>query len=189
VTIDLYKPGSEGSVTVAAIIPFLVPPPPRSFCFGDGVEASCPCSNSGLPGRGCENSAGTGGAALSASGNPSLSADSVQLTATGELPSALSLVLQGDVEIAPVHFGDGARCAGGTLKRLYVKHASGGSVSVPQAGDPSMSARSAALGDPITAGETRILQVYYRDPSPTWCPSPPGGTFNATAAVAIVWGT
>jgi Tol biopolymer transport system component len=159
-----------------------------SFCAGDGSGAACPCGNSGTAGHGCENSAATGGAVLTATGVASLSADTVQLTSSGELPSALSIVIQGDDSVASVHFGDGVRCAGGSLKRLYVKGAVGGSITAPQSGDPSISLRSAALGDAIPLGGTRIYQVYYRDPSASFCPNPPGGTFNVSNAIAIAWG-
>jgi len=159
-----------------------------AFCFGDGATAACPCANSGATGHGCENSASTGGALLTGSGVPSLSADTLQLSTSGELPTALSIVLQGTTSIAPVTYGDGLRCVGGTLKRLYARSASGGAVVAPQAGDPSVSARSAALGDPISSGATRNYQVYSRDPNPGFCTSPPGGTFNVSNAIAIVWG-
>jgi len=101
------------------------------FCAGDGSSVSCPCNNAGSMGHGCDNSIATGGALLSGSGTASLSADSAQLTSTDELPTALSIVLQGTTAITPTNFGDGLRCAGGSLKRLYVKHAIGGSISVP----------------------------------------------------------
>ena len=159
------------------------------FCFGDGSGTACPCVNSGAAGHGCENSAGTGGAMLTVTGAASLSADTVQLTCSGELPTALSIVLQGTSAIAPVNFGDGLRCTGGFLKRLYVKSASGGVVIAPQPGDPSISARSAALGDPIPLGATRNYQVYYRDASPSFCPNPPGSTFNVSGAIAVAWGS
>lgn len=100
----------------------------------------------------------------------------------------MSIVLQGNRVIAPVVFGDGLRCAGGSLKRLYVKNASGGTVVAPIGGDPSISARSAALGDPIGLGTTRIHQVHYRDGSASYCPAPSGNTFNASSAIAIAWG-
>lgn len=158
-----------------------------SFCGGDGTGAACPCGNSGALGHGCENSASTGGASLTGSGSSSLSTDTVQFQTTGELPSALSIVIQGNGAAASVHFGDGLRCAGGSLKRLYVHAAVNGSITAPQAGDASVSARSAALGDPIPFGATRIYQVYYRDPNASFCPDPPGGTFNVSNAVAIVW--
>ena len=158
------------------------------FCLGDGSGASCPCGNSGGPGRGCQNSALTGGALLSAAGVASLSADTVQLTSSGELPTALSVVLQGTLAIAPVHFGDGLRCVGGPLKRLYVKAASGGTVVVPGPGDPTVSARSAQLGDPIALGSTRAIQVYYRDAQDSFCTAPLGSTFNSSSGLLVAWG-
>jgi Tol biopolymer transport system component len=158
------------------------------FCFGDGSGAYCPCANSGGVARGCQNSAGTGGALLTVSGMASLAADSVQFISAGELPSALSIVLQGNTAIGSVNYGDGLRCAGGALKRLYVKSAIGGVVFAPQAGDPSVSARSAALGAPIPLGASRIYQVYYRDPSASFCPAPLGSTFNVSNGIAVAWG-
>ncbi len=159
------------------------------FCFGPsaGPSTTCPCHNGGAPGHGCQNSLGTGGAVLSVIGNASLSADTVFLRSMGELSTAFSIVLQGSAAIEPVFFGDGLRCAGGTLKRLYSRNASSGVLIVPQSGDPSISARSAALGDPIPLGATRAYQFYYRDPNAAFCPGPPGGSFNASNAMAIAW--
>ena len=111
-------------------------------------------------------------------GMPQLSADTLVFTSSGELPHALSIVMQGTTSVGPFIFGDGLRCASGVLKRLYVKSASGGVVVAPQAGDLSVSARSAALGDTITQGATRYYQVYYRDPVPNFCAAPTGSTFN-----------
>ena len=51
----------------------------------------------------------------------------------------------------------------------------------------SISARSAASGDVISVGATRVYQVYYRDPSTTFCPTPSGSTFNISNAVAVAW--
>ena len=152
-----------------------------SFRSGDGNSPACPCANNGSTGSGCENSAGTGGANLPGSGSASLSADTVLLTSSGELPSSLSVVLQGSTAIAAVNFGDGPRCMGGALERLFVPSASGGSTSTPQVGDPSIRAQSATLGDTIPLGATRFYQVYYRDSNLGFCP----GGFNATNAVAI----
>jgi Tol biopolymer transport system component len=157
-------------------------------CFGDGTTAICPCNNNGMPGHGCDNSIGTGGALLQAAGTAMLASDTVQFTSSGELPSALSIVLQGNVLFAPVNFGDGLRCIGGNLKRLYTKNASGGAMNAPVLGDPSVSARSTALGDPIPLGASRLYQVYYRDPSTTFCPEPLGYTFNVSNAVFVAWG-
>jgi hypothetical protein len=157
-------------------------------CAGDGSLGPCPCSNDGQPGHGCENSGLTGGALLAASGVPSLGADTLHFTSSGELPSALSIVLQGSSAIAPADFGDGLRCAGGLLKRLYVHGAVGGSVSAPGAGEPPVSLQSALLGDVIPLGGTRIYQVYYRDPDLSFCGAPNGSTFNATHALSVSWG-
>jgi hypothetical protein len=117
----------------------------------------------------------------------SLSVDTLKLTSSSELANAFSVFLQGNAEIAPTFFGDGLRCAGGSLRRLYVKQASGGVVSAPQPGDLSISARSAALGDAIGVGGTRIYQVYYRDPSLTFCPSPTGNTWNVSSGLQVQW--
>ncbi|MBK7641877.1 MAG: PQQ-binding-like beta-propeller repeat protein [Planctomycetes bacterium] len=65
------------------------------FCFGDGSSAACPCGNSGATGRGCANSAQPTGARLVASGAASLAHDTLVLTSSGELSSALSIFLQG----------------------------------------------------------------------------------------------
>jgi len=157
----------------------------QPLCFGDGTRAACPCGNAGSAGRGCENSAGTGGALLLATGttNP----DTVVLRASEELPSSLTIFLQGNQSIAPLAFGDGLRCAGGVLKRLFVKSASGGAATAPGLGDPSITARSASLGDPIAPGTSRWYQAYYRDANPGFCPSPQGSTFNAGNGLRIDW--
>jgi len=154
-------------------------------CFGDGSGHACPCANFGLSGHGCANSVVAGGALLVASGTTS--PDTIVLHSTGETPTALSIFLQGDATISPAVYGDGLRCAGGILKRLYTKAASGGAVSAPGPGDPSITVRSASLGNPIPPGDRRSYQVYYRDSNPGFCPSPPGGTFNITNVVKILW--
>jgi Tol biopolymer transport system component len=158
-----------------------------SFCMGDGTLTDCPCANNGLPGSGCDNSAGTGGALLLASGEPSLANDTLVLSSAGELDHALSVFLQGTTAITMLNFGDGLRCTGGVLHRLYIRNASAGVVGVPQAGDLSISARSAALGDVIAAGATRYYQTYYRDPSASFCPAPQGNNWNISSGTLVVW--
>jgi hypothetical protein len=151
---------------------------------------SCPCANppSGS-GRGCDNSSATGGASISGSGNSSLSTPTLVFTTAGERPTATSIVLQGSSSNpAGLVFGQGVRCATGVLKRLYVKTASGGSITAPNlgAGDPDIPTRSATLGDPISAGQNRWYMVYYRDPVVL------GGcsaffTFNGTNTAQVLW--
>jgi hypothetical protein len=163
----------------------LAPAVGTNFCFGDGTIAPCPCGNSGAAGHGCENSATTGGALLNASGHTS--PDNVVLIATNEKPSALSIFLQGNLLISPTVYGDGLRCAGGQLKRLGNKNATGGAVAYPEGAELPITTRSAALGDTIAPGSTRWYQVYYRDPDPVFCPVPAGSTFNISNGVEILW--
>ena len=157
---------------------------------GSGGVIACPCANPAVgTDRGCNNSSGTGGGQISASGASELGFDTLVFTTSGEKPSATSVLMQGNALVASgVVFGQGVRCAGGLLKRLYVKTASNGSISAPTlgAGDPSVSARSAALGDPITAGQSRWYFVYYRDPVVLGsCAA--ATTFNATQTGRIDW--
>jgi hypothetical protein len=161
-----------------------------SLCDPGSGVITCPCANppSG-PGRGCDNSSATGGAALSASGGTYLSSDTLVFTTNSERPTALSIVGQWTgVNANGVIFGMGVRCATGTLKRLYTKTAVGGSITAPSfgAGDPQVSVRSAALGDTILAGQSRWYLVYYRDPIVIGGCSPMS-TFNATQTGRIDW--
>jgi hypothetical protein len=157
---------------------------------GVGGVSACPCANppANAP-RGCDNSSATGGAQLVSSGGASLAADSLVFATNGEKPTATSVVLQGNaVAASGLAFGQGVRCVGGTLKRLYVKTASGGSISAPGAGDATVSARSAALGDTIGAGTSRWYAVYYRDPVVLGgCPA--ASTFNITQTQLVNWGS
>ena len=163
--------------------------PGTVFCEpGTAGVSTCPCSNPPAgPQQGCDNSSFTGGAVLSSTGVASLSADTVQFTSSGERPTALSIFLQGGTNIlAGVSFGQGVRCAGGVLKRLYVKHAVGGTAVAPVGTDLSVHAQSAALGDTISSGSTRYYQTYYRDPSVLGTCSA-NLTFNVSDGQSIGW--
>jgi len=160
------------------------------FCAADGsLATSCPCGNNSAPagGRGCLNSdVFSQGALLSAAGtnNP----DTVVLTSSDMLASVSCVFLQGNQQnLNGVVFGDGVRCVAGSLKRLFIKSASGGMASAPGAGDPTISARSAALGDTIAPGSQRYYQVYYRDPDLTFCPTPTGNSWNVSSGVIVNW--
>jgi hypothetical protein len=115
--------------------------------------------------------------------------DSLSFITQGERPTATSILLQGNALISGgAAYGQGVRCVGGALKRLYVKSAVGGSITAPAPlmGDPTVSARSAALGDVIQPGTSRWYLVYYRDPIVL------GGctgsfTFNATQSGQVAW--
>jgi len=171
---------SSDTCPPSAMIPYCTP--------GRGGVRACPCGNPPTgPHRGCDNYAGTGGAELAASGAASLANDTLVFTASGERPTALSVVFQGTSSLnSGVVSGQGVRCIAGRLKRLYSRNASGGSITAPGGSDPTVSARSAALGDVIAAGERRLYAVVYRDPAVLGgCPS--GSTFNTTQAGDVSW--
>jgi hypothetical protein len=161
-------------------------------CFGDGSDPSatpCPCANFGAAGHGCANSVNSSGALLEAFGHtaidPILLTDTVVLAGSGMPSSATSVFLQGSRVIAHgVVFGDGVRCAGGTLIRMAVKICSGGAAHFPGPGDPSVSQRG---GVTPGSGAARVYQTYYRNPDPTFCPPPQGNTWNVTSGITIVW--
>ena len=182
-------PGDTNGGPDSFVRDLLNPASPTSLCDpGVAGVIPCPCSNppSG-PGSGCDNSFMTGGAMLSAAGMTYLAMDQLVLSTSGELPKAVSVFMQADTLVGNgVVFGQGVRCAGGTLKRLYTKSAFFGSVGAPEPGDPSVSARSAMLGDVIHGGQDRWYFVYYRDPViPGGCSAASG--FNSTQALQVTW--
>jgi Tol biopolymer transport system component len=154
-----------------------------------GVIA-CPCSNPpSASGRGCDNSAATGGASISPSGIAYLSMDSLYFMTSGETPTAMSVLVQCDANASSgVVFGQGVRCGAGSQKRLFVKDAIAGGITAPDFGafDITISSRSAQLGDVISAGEMRWYFVYYRDAVVLGgCPST--SMFNATQTGQVLW--
>ena len=158
---------------------------------GTSGVIACPCANPPTgPGRGCDNSAATGGASLSASGAAYLTSDTLTLGADGEPAGASSIVLQGiGFAIGGIVFGQGVRCASAPLLRLYVVSATpGGSLVVPPAGtgQAGVSARAAELGDAIQAGESRWYLVHYHDAVVLGgCPA--ASTWNATQTGRVTW--
>lgn len=183
--LGLWKTGNPARIAVEVEGPAEIF---ARFCAGDGSRSPCPCGNDGEPGRGCENSAASGGAALDATGTASTLSDDVVLTASGELPSVVTLFFSGPTEITPIRFGDGLRCTGGDLRRLYVKSSVNGVAIAPAGGDPSITSRMASLGAPIGAGATHLYQAYYRDNLEGFCPDRIGDRFNVTSGVRILWG-
>lgn len=159
------------------------------LCYGDAQSAACPCGNASAPGeqRGCANSSGNA-ARLVDAGVASLSNDTLTLTVDGTTPNAPGLYFQGSIAQSPVAFGDGLRCASGTLLRLYTKQAQLGTSSAPAPADPRISARAAAAGDVLAPGTSRVYQVSYRDVNAAFCPSPAGAAQNASSALLVTWG-
>jgi hypothetical protein len=149
------------------------------FCFGDGSGGPCPCGNVGIGGHGCANSLNPQGALLTASGQ--LNPDSLVLSGSGMPATSLCIYLQGDA-VVQTAFGDGLRCAGGSLIRLAVKSNLAGASAFPEDTDTlSISQRGqVALG----SGETRYYQTYYRNPTPGFCTSE---TFNVSNGILVRW--
>jgi hypothetical protein len=150
------------------------------YCFGDGSGTACPCGNSGAQGNGCANSLNGSGANLLGSGSASLSSDNVVLQSFGT-PDAAALFFQGTSQTnggAGTVFGDGLRCASGTVRRLRTVQPSGGQAHVPGASDPSLS----VMGG-ITSPGTYEYQVWYRNAAAFCTPS----TFNLTNGYEIMW--
>jgi hypothetical protein len=158
------------------------------YCAGDGVapHASCPCGNNSPAASqvGCTASTGVGGR-LRAQGLSSLSNDTIVLTADN-LPAASTLFFQGTTRTAAGNgaaFGDGLRCASGTVVRLKTYTATGApgsaTTSFPQGLDPSVSVRGQILVPGI-----RTYQAWYRNAAPFCTIS----TFNLTNGLEISWG-
>jgi hypothetical protein len=148
-----------------------------NYCFGDGSGTACPCGNSSVVGTdtGCQNSLGLGGK-LRAYGAASLSNDVVRLDGS-QMPNSSALYFQGTTQTS-VAFGDGLRCAGGSIIRLGTKSNVNGASQYPAAGDPSVSMRGL-----VTAPGLRTYQCWYRNAA-AFCTV---STFNLTNGIAITW--
>ena len=148
-----------------------------SFCAGDGTGTACPCGNPGGSGAGCAN--GTGhGATLSRTGTASASASSVVLEATGLVPNQPGLYFQGVNAINGGNgntFGDGLRCAGGSVIRLQVR--------TSDASGSSNTTIDIATKGGVSTGDVRRYQLWYRDPMSSPC----GAGYNLTNGVEITW--
>jgi len=143
-----------------------------SFCQSGGASASCPCGNDD-PTRGCASSVGFG-AYLTGAGSTAVSADDLSLYAYLLPPGRPALLFAGDVPVASgaLVLGDGLRCAGGNVQRLGVR-------VPPGSGSASWGPGLVAQGA-WSAGETRYLQVWYRDSS-----GPCGAGFNVSSGVEV----
>jgi len=152
-----------------------------AFCFGDGSGTACPCGNNSAvgAGQGCANSLGAG-ARLAATGTASLAGDSVVLAGSG-MPNSSALYFQGTAQggagLGTV-FGDGLRCAAGSVTRLGTKNNALGVSTYPVAGDLSVSVKGL-----ITLPGTRYYQVWYRNAA-VFCSA---STFNLTNGLTVVW--
>ncbi|MBL8860284.1 MAG: hypothetical protein JNL28_17375 [Planctomycetes bacterium] len=158
----------------------VVDEPALVFCAGDGQMQWCPCGNSGDAGRGCANSFDARGGKLAAAGTPSLTADTLTLTATEVSPAVMTLFA------APTagpfggldHFGDGVRCIYSNIVRI-TGYPANGMVQVPASGGANLSTQMLVS----TPGSQRFIQGLYRD-APNFCTS---ATFNVTNGLMLTW--
>ncbi|MCY2960691.1 MAG: hypothetical protein NTY35_11045 [Planctomycetota bacterium] len=153
--------------------------PVTAFCFGD--TGNCPCANVGAAGNGCPNSVSTAGANLSVTGVASLAADTLVLAGSA-MPNSSALYFQGTAQANAglgTVFGDGLRCAAGSIIRLGTKQNVVGASQYPAVGDATVSVR----GSVTAAGSSRTYQVWYRNAA-AFCNAE---TFNLTNGVQIVW--
>jgi len=174
--------GRDGTLIVAGVSTNVrayrtTPSFQTAFCFGDGSSTACPCGNSGASGRGCANSLNASGALLDATGAASLANDTLVLAGSG-MPNSSALYFQGTTQVATA-FGDGLRCAGGSVVRLGTKLNAAGASQYPAAGDPTVSVR----GLVTSSGSLRTYQCWYRNAASFCTPS----TFNLSNGVAITW--
>lgn len=160
--------GVKGVVTIAVL-----PTSVTAYCFGDGSATPCPCGNNGAPGEGCANSSGSGGVLL-AEGSTSVAADDLAFAAMGLLPSQPVLLFSGMNAINGgngIAFGDGLRCAGGSVVRLSVRY--------PDGHGTAQWGPGLAVQGGWNPGDQRRFQAWYRDP----VGSPCGANFNLTTAL------
>lgn len=150
---------------------------PGSFCSCD-QPANAPCGNAGVLGSGCANSASASGASLFASGSPSAASSSLVLHATSLPPSKPGLFFQGTTQVgggAGAPFGDGLRCAGGSVTRLQVR--------ISDAAGAVNSSIDLGVAGGVQSGDIRYYQLWYRD----LISGPCGSTFNTTNALEVTW--
>ncbi len=150
-------------------------------CFGDGSGAACPCGNSSPAGSasGCRHSLGVGGR-LVASGTARITADTLVLRGS-QMPDSSVLYFQGSASLGGglgLPFGDGLRCAGGTVVRLKIATNSAGASVYPAAGDPRV-----ALRGGVAVPGVRWYQLWFRNAAGFCTPA----TFNLTNVLRIDW--
>ena len=170
--------------------------PPTDFCFpGTGGVIGCPCGQPANPAGGCANfgATATSGAVLAASGSASLASDTILLTTSNHrtAPAAgiLNVFFTGQGALTSGTASNaGVRCVNTSLKRLYTGNTASGMLVKPSVGNPSVSARSAALGVAITPGETRHYFNVYRDSGAATPCGSTAATTNLTNGTSISWG-
>jgi len=102
------------------------------------------------------------------------------LTGTG-MPNSSVLYFQGTTQQSAgsgAVFGDGLRCAAGSVIRLGTKVNTGGSSQYPVGVDPKISVKGL-----VAAGNVRTYQCWYRNAA-AFCNAE---TFNLSNGIQITW--
>ena len=179
-----------GEVFAQSATPFCLP--------GQAGVPACPCNNApSTTGSGCANF-GPGqigqSAELTATGNASISSDTLTFMAAKENDVVLTVFLQADISGTPSVYGAGVTCLPASPLMLYHGQSGTGEpmgqITRPRAGiDMNVHDRSAQLGNPIQAGQLRFYQCGYRDKKAASIPNcnDPTKTFNATQGLIVVW--
>jgi hypothetical protein len=176
-----YKSTEAGDADVLAVILDIpIGGPITSIC--QGRFDLCPCNNGSTSGGGCASSVNPSGGMLIASGNATVADDTFVLHASGLPATTTCLFFQGTAALngsSGVAFGDGLRCAGGTVIRLSTKTCINGAASYPAMLEPAISVK----GELSAASGIRIYQAWYRNAADFCTPS----TFNLTNGLRVVW--
>jgi hypothetical protein len=117
---------------------------------------------------------------LVATGSPFVANPTVVLHGSG-MTNSFALYFQGTTRHnggLGATFGDGLRCAGGSVLRLGTESNAGGTSQYPGAGDPPVSVRGL-----VTGPGTRTYQSWYRNAA-AFCTA---ATFNLTNGVELSW--
>lgn len=147
-----------------------------SQCFGGA--SSCPCGNLGQTGEGCSNSTGAGGK-LVAMGSPSLAVDNMEFVCSQLPQGGMSVLFMGQQSLNNgdgILFGDGLRCAGGSIRRLGIR-------GIDSLGNAAWGAGLRNLGQ-WGPGDTRTFQVWYQDNGGSPC----GVGSNTSQAIVQTFG-
>ncbi len=148
-------------------------------CLGSDLTLPCPCWPT-IPvfpsNRGCPNSVEPRGALLVATGTASIANDTVILQGSG-MPNSSCLYFQGTTSTNTT-FGDGKRCAAGTVIRLATK------TNICNASQhPSGIGLPISVQGAVTAPGVRHYQAWYRNAA-AFCTT---ATFNLTNSLTINW--
>jgi Tol biopolymer transport system component len=153
-------------------------------CAGDGIMASCPTGNLGLPGRGCANSQVPEGAKLEGWGIASVSSGNFKLVVTG-LPLGTSAGVY-EMNGTPPSSGysplggDGRRCVDGQANLIRVASA------IPNRTVHFGPGMTAFIDFALTAQafQVKTYQVIYRNPAPGFGTSE---SYNWTNSITVTW--